>query len=125
MQEEVLKGYRLSPQQRHLWMSLRQGRSAPYQAKCAMAIKGRLDSARLKSAAQDVIARHEILRTTFQCLPGMTIPMQVIEETGGILWREDDLSERKDQTLLIEEFFSGTSQAFEFERGPSLSLHLI
>src|SRR5262245_45633883 len=89
MQGTALEGYRLSPQQKHLWMLLRQGRTESYQAKCAVAIKGLLEIRHLKAAAQNVIANHEILRTTFQCLPGMTIPIQVIEESGVISWQED------------------------------------
>jgi hypothetical protein len=84
VQEKALTGYRLSPQQRRLWALLQHGWNESYQAKCAVMIRGRLESHRLKSAAQNVIARHEILRTTFQRLPGMAIPMQVIEETGRV-----------------------------------------
>src|SRR5687767_1565365 len=88
-QQSALTGYRLSPQQRRLWALLRSG---PYRTKCAVSIKGHLEIRHLKAAAQRVLARHEILRTAFQSLPGMTIPMQVIRETGDILWQEDDLS---------------------------------
>src|SRR5262245_54499636 len=125
MQGKALEGYRLSPQQRHLWMLLRQGWNESYQAKCAVAIKGLLDIRHLKAAAQNVIARHEILRTTFQCLPGMTIPIQVIEETGGISWQEDDISGRDERDSLIETFFYEASPPFDFERGPILHFHLI
>src|SRR5262245_21422389 len=125
MQEGALTGYRLSPQQRHLWFLLRQGRSESYQTKCAVTITGRLDSANLKAAAQNVIACHEALRTTFQCLPGMTIPMQVIEETGSVSWQEDDLSGLDEQASLVEAFFQAASQPIDFERGPFLYVRLI
>ena len=36
MQGEALEGYRLSPQQRRLWMLLRSERNDPYQTKCAV-----------------------------------------------------------------------------------------
>src|SRR5688572_7640510 len=125
MQEGVLTGYRLAPQQRHLWALLLQGWNGAYQMKCAVTIKGQLESRHLKTAAENVIARHEILRTTFQCLPGMTIPMHVIEETCGISWQEDDLSGLGDQAFLIEAFFHATSHSIDFERGPFLYIHLI
>jgi hypothetical protein len=125
MQVEVLKGYRLSPQQRHLWATLRHGWNAWYQTKCAVAIKGRLESRYLKAAAQQVMARHEILRTSFECLPGMTIPMQVINETGSLGWQEDDLSGQSGQRLLIDAFFHAAGPSFDFEQGPLLYLHLI
>jgi hypothetical protein len=121
----VLTGYRLSPQQRHLWALLREGWNGAYQTKCAVLIKGPFESHHLKTAAQRVIARHEILRTTFQCLPGMTIPMQVIEETGSISWHEDDLSGLDEQAVLIEEVFHSSSHSIDFERGSFLRIHLI
>src|SRR5262249_41787715 len=113
MQEDVLQGYRLSPQQRHLWMVLRDGRNESYQTKCAVAIKGRLDSRLLKTAVWNVMACHEILRTTFQCLPGMTIPVQVIRESGEISWQENDLSGMDEQAALIEGVFRATSPSFD------------
>src|ERR1041385_4094010 len=113
MQQNVLEGYRLSPQQRHLWMLLQLGWSVAYQTKCVVGIKGPLDKRRLKAALENVIARHEILRTTFQSLPGMTIPMQVIRETADLSWREDDLGATPDE------------QPFDFEEGPLLRIRLI
>jgi amino acid adenylation domain-containing protein len=125
MQEEALQGYRLSPQQRHLWMALRDGRNESYQTKCAVMIKGRLDSRLLKTAVRNVMARHEILRTTFRCLPGMTIPVQVIRESGEISWQENDLSGMDEQAALIEGLFRATSPSFDLEQGPLLYCHLI
>jgi amino acid adenylation domain-containing protein len=125
IQEGTLEGYRLSPQQRHLWTLLRHGRNDPYQAKCAVSIKGCFEKSHLKAAAQNVITRHEILRTTFRCLPGMTIPMQVIEETVGISWQEDNMSGLDDRDSLIETIFHETSHPFDIEQGPLLHLHVI
>src|SRR5262245_30402399 len=102
MQDSVLTGYRLSPQQRRLWTLLRQGWAGSYQTKCVVMTAGPLELCYLKTAAHNVIARHEILRTTFHCLPGGTIPMQVIEQTGGIGWQEDDLRGIDEQASLIE-----------------------
>src|SRR5262245_61509518 len=110
MQEEMLEGYRLSPQQRHLWGLLRRGWNVAYQTKCAVMIKGRFESRRLKTAVEKIIARHEILRTTFHCLPGMTIPMQVINETGGLVWQEYDLGGPDEPASSIEAFFQADSQ---------------
>ena len=41
---------------------------------------------------RDVLDRHEILRTTFQCLPGIDIPVQVITERGVLSIDSYDLS---------------------------------
>jgi len=129
MKEEVLKGYRLAPQQRRVWALMRREWNGSYQnryeARCEVRIKGRLESRHLRTAAQQAVARHEILRTSFQCLPGMTIPMQVIEERGCIWWEEDDLSGREDQAALVEEYFDEAADSYDLERGPFLRLHLI
>ena len=125
MQQNMLEGYRLSPQQRHLWMLLQLGWSVAYQTKCVVAIKGSLDSRRLKAALENVIERHEILRTTFQSLPGMTIPMQVIRETGDLLWQEDDLKAMDSEASYLDAVFSEPPQPFDFERGPLLRIRLI
>ena len=94
-------------------------RSAP----CS--IKGPLERRHLKAAAQNVIARHEILRTTFHCLHEMTIPMQVIEETVGIAWQEDNVNGLDDRGSLIEKYFHETSHPFDIEQGPLLHFRLI
>ena len=96
-----------------------------YQARCAVRITGQLRIDDLKAAVQSVIARHEILRTSFQCLPGMTIPMQVINEAGGFLWQEADLSGRDEPAALAEAQFRTAAPPFDFEQGPLLDLHLI
>jgi hypothetical protein len=46
----------------------------------------------LEEALQRVVNRHEILRTTFQYLPGMTIPLQVIHETSPLSIEQYDVS---------------------------------
>src|SRR6185295_18863927 len=74
MSQRMIEGYRLSPQQRRVWML---GLS-DHAATCVAQIKGELDTARLREAIRQVVARHEILRTTFKLLPGMTLPVQVI-----------------------------------------------
>ena len=77
MSDGFATGFRLSPQQKHLWM-LQQAGDA-YRARCDIQIAGRLDRARLERTARGLTARWEILRTTFRCLPGVTVPVQAIQ----------------------------------------------
>ena len=42
----------------------------------------------------------------------MTIPMQVIKETGSLAWREDDLSGLNEQASLIEAFLQAARHLF-------------
>src|SRR5215210_6610420 len=86
MQEEVIQGYRLSPQQRHLWLAQGSGGAVAYRAARALLVEGPLDAVRMSAALADVISRHEILRTTFTRLEGERAPVQVINEEGGALF---------------------------------------
>jgi len=78
LESQVLEGYQLSPQQRHLWPE--QQRSPALCARAVLRIEGDLDGAALAAALQDVVDRHEILRTAFEKLPGMDLPMQIVAE---------------------------------------------
>ncbi|HEY6804760.1 MAG TPA: amino acid adenylation domain-containing protein [Pyrinomonadaceae bacterium] len=73
---EAIEGYRLSPQQKRLW--LQHDSSAAPQLSCVIAIEGPLDPQRLERAIDQLVARHEILRTKFERLAGMEVPVQVI-----------------------------------------------
>nr|MBA3712216.1 non-ribosomal peptide synthetase [Pyrinomonadaceae bacterium] len=118
MQREVIEGFRLSPQQKHLWQ-LQQG-SPAYRAQCAVLLKGVLRPENLQKALSEVVERHEIFRTTYRCLPGMAIPLQVVAETVTPVWSVIDLreSEAQQQAARIEELFmQEKSRPFDFEQG--------
>lgn len=76
MSNKVIQGFQLSPQQAHLW-SLQEDEHS-YRSHAAIAIEGSLDPAALEAALNQIIVRHEILRTAFRSLPGMSLPLQVI-----------------------------------------------
>ena len=69
MSKEIIEGYRLSPQQKHLWLLGESERSAT----CAVRIDGELNPDLLEQAIRQVVERFEILRTTFKLLPGSGI----------------------------------------------------
>lgn len=77
---EIVQGFRLSPQQRRAWGLLMLGARDAYRTRCAVRIDGPLDIAALAAAIEATVARHEILRTRFRRLPGMKVPVQVVEE---------------------------------------------
>jgi amino acid adenylation domain-containing protein/non-ribosomal peptide synthase protein (TIGR01720 family) len=80
MQKTFLESFRLSPQQHHLCALLQAEQSLPYQVHYAVRLSGSLDLSRLHEALERLVERHEILRTTFPRLPGLTLPVQVIHE---------------------------------------------
>src|SRR5215471_15839850 len=53
-----------------------------FRVQCSVLMEGSLNVRRLETAFEQVVQDNEILRTTFQCLPEMTIPIQVIEDRG-------------------------------------------
>ncbi len=126
MQAQTLEGFRLSPQQKHLW--LLQQNSSAYCAECAIVVEGKLNQQILKSALQQVVNRHEILRTTFHRQPGIKIPIQVIADRITPLWRNFNLSnlDLKEQEAKIEELFqSERNSIFNYDRDPLLRASLL
>src|SRR5436190_5709710 len=92
MEDKVIEGYRLSPQQERIWLLQKEHAGEPYRAQSKILIEGELNVAVLTSAIEAIVSRHEILRTTFQHLPSMTMALQVISQSTPFLLREHDLS---------------------------------
>lgn len=125
---DVIEGFRLSPQQRHLWSLQQAGDGLPYRAQCAVLIEGNLNRQALKNALRDVCDRHEILRTTFRCPPGMTAPFQRVSEASGLSIEEHNLGPlsalRQEQE--IEALFQELGRVpFDLANGPVLRICLL
>ncbi len=124
--EQTVRGFLLSPQQTRLWL-LQQRDGAPFRAQCVVRIAGRLDPLALAAAVRRAVARHEILRTTYSCLPGMTVPLQVIGVEEGFIYQECDL-----RGLASDAQRAGLRQAeerglllpFDYASGPLVSATL-
>lgn len=121
---QPFEGFRLSPQQEHLWR-LQAGDARPYRAKCAVSLTGPLQPGRLKAAVEAVVMRQEILRTTFQPLPGVELPFQAIGQRMG--WEEEDWSHCSPQAqqAKLDARWQQVSQQPDFAQGPLLHLSLI
>ncbi|GHO70206.1 hypothetical protein KSC_090980 [Ktedonobacter sp. SOSP1-52] len=85
-----LRGSHLSSQQHHLW-DLQQGQQT-YWVQCAISLEGSLRDDMLRLALEDVIRQNEILRTVFHRLPGMDIPVQVINPDAEFAFEKCNLS---------------------------------
>ena len=131
MYQTSVEGFRLSPQQSHLWEL--QQTSAAYHVQCVLSLDGALDVKTLKDAVGDTIARHEILRTVFQYLPGIKKPVQVINDsddsaTTACFWHELDLrhlSASDQQTALSQLLDGEAAHRFDFAGGPLLRLCVV
>ncbi|HAA31666.1 MAG TPA: non-ribosomal peptide synthetase, partial [Cyanobacteria bacterium UBA8553] len=128
MQQEITSGFRLSPQQKRLWLLQQADSTQPYRVQFAILIEGNLDRKCLKTALENAVNRHEILRTTFHGLPGMNLPLQVIGDTG-IAWVIDcnfsglDASEQTDK---LEALWDELHQVpFDFEKGSLMQVSLV
>ena len=109
MSNKVIEGFQLSPQQAHLWSLQQQADECGFRAQCVIAIDGSLDSQALETALNKIISRHEILRTAFRRVPGMSLPLQVISNDTLPMLPQYDLSrvalDEQDQRLesLVQE----------------------
>ena len=114
------------PQQR-LWFldQLEPGR-ASYHIPAAVRLRGQLDIRALERALNEVIRRHEVLRTTLVSESG--IPRQIIADRLELRWTTEDFSrlpedERESQALrrLREE----AERPFDLARGPLIRAALL
>ncbi|BAU16061.1 amino acid adenylation domain protein (plasmid) [Leptolyngbya sp. NIES-3755] len=128
MQLSTIEGYRLSPQQKHLWSLQRSHPDVPTIAQCVLLCEGALQVETLKTAIEKVIQRHEILRTTFQCLPEMVLPLQVIqEETNLSISVSERLFDRDlaQLELAVQKYLQKNSQVPSLEHSPSLQVEIV
>ncbi len=77
------EGFELSAQQRRRW-----GSDATSCVQAALSIEGALDAGALRRALEQVIARHQALRTTFRAIAGLKVPLQVVHEALAPAWEQ-------------------------------------
>lgn len=76
MTQAELTGFRLSPGQIRTWRLAASAAPNVYRGRCIVHSSEAWDLARVEDALRKVSARHEIFRTTFRTLSGMTLPLQ-------------------------------------------------
>ena len=125
---DVIEGFRLSPQQRHLWSLEQAGDERQYRAQCTVLIEGSLNLQVLKAVLRDVSDRYEILRTTFRCPRGTSIPLQGVNEQSAPWIEEYNLStcDPSRQEAEIESLFQEVGRIpFDLANGPVLRISLL
>ena len=93
--------------------------SAAYNIPSALRLRGELDISSLSQSLQQIVNRHEVLRTRFEVRDGQ--PVQIIDEANAIelaVWDPSNLSraEREQQAQEIAEQNAG--RPFDLEQGP-------
>jgi len=84
---ESTAGFRLSPQQEHLWRTSPDGPQLA--VRCILDLNG-AEPIAIREALDRIVARHEILRTTFVRRHGLKAPNQVVNGRLEIGWVDRD-----------------------------------
>jgi amino acid adenylation domain-containing protein len=128
MQVESIEGFRLSPQQKQLWTLQQSEAGVAYRAQCLILIEGKLDRVILRRSIRRLVRRHDLLRTAFHHLSGMSLPVQVIEDESDQAIEERDLSslEPLERETRIEALYRDAARLpFELSQLPLLRVSLI
>jgi amino acid adenylation domain-containing protein len=126
--DSSVEGFRLSPQQRNLWSLQQTVQGRAFRAFSAIRIDGDLSAPRLQQAVEELVSRHEILRTTFVRPPGIKNPFQVIGEAPQFSWSFVDLSgldAGQQEISIAERIAEIRGKDFDLAHGPLLDLTLI
>ncbi|MDZ8030983.1 amino acid adenylation domain-containing protein [Nostoc sp. DedSLP04] len=122
--QQIIQGFPLSPQQKHLW--LLQESSNLYCSQCAILVEGNVNVEVLKEALEKVIAKNEILRTSFHRPRGLKIPVQVIETNTSVSFDEYSLENKSSHEEEIEAFIEKFKQeSRQLQPGQLLKLYLL
>lgn len=114
--------YPLSHSQERIWLLCRLGGAATAYNQCAAyRLRGPLDLAALQAAAQQLITRHEILRTVFPM--GANGPRQRILAHQTVDFRVEEAADVNLDVLCARLAMAGR-QPFDLEAGPLLRLTL-
>jgi len=116
MSDGTIQGYRLSPQQTHLWLLQQHTPASVFWSRCVVRVKGAVNLERLERAIETVVEAHEILRTTFPLLPGMTVPVQVIHQDSTDCVTRDDLtalSQEKQNEFIVSRAAADVTSDFD------------
>jgi amino acid adenylation domain-containing protein/non-ribosomal peptide synthase protein (TIGR01720 family) len=113
-------GFEISPQQKSLCLLQQEGEKQKYKVTGTVLIEGHLDTIILEKVIQKTIQNNEILRTGFEEIPSLNIPVQVIHNHHNFCLNFYDLInfDAAKQEGKIEEIISQLNQiSFDLEQG--------
>jgi len=112
--------------QQRMWLLDELETGSAYNIRTALRLTGRINASALEKGLNEIVRRHEVLRTTFRAIDGS--PMQVIAEKGTIVMPLIDLSrltkaEREEEAGRLAR--DETMRRFDLAKGPLFSGVLI
>jgi Condensation domain len=118
---------KLSFAQQRLWfLAQLEGASEAYHIVGGFCLRGDLDEAALRQALDRVVARHEVLRTTFSQIDGEPIQRIAGEDSSRFHLLEHDLRQHADANGELGHLIKQESrEPFDLERGPLIRGRLI
>ena len=117
MDTVVMEGFELSPQQKRLFDLQQDGGN--YHGHLTLTIEGVKDRGEIREAIRKVVARHEILRTTFRKVEGVAALLQFISQTPDFIWEEAESESWEDASNAS----APTAESF-YREGPPLRAYL-
>ncbi len=109
MTTQNIAGSPLSTQQEQLWRLRQLDGAGQYLAQSTILLKGALDKDKLRRLVENIVARHEILRTVFVHPDELVVPLQVVTDNSVPEWRETSAAGKSVDDLLAEEWQADTS----------------
>lgn len=125
--EEELLAFPLSPGQHRMWLANKEWPGNPaYNASFRWTLEGPLDLSALQRSFNEIIARHEVLRTTFGTVDGLV--HQLVQPSLMLLIPVTDLRSAPPDAVAdrIEQICAAEAErSFNLERGPLIRVGLL
>ena len=121
--DAAIEGFPLVPQQRRLWRLKQSGRL--FLTQMVLAIEGPLEANRIANALGMLVQRHEILRTCFMKVAGMSVPLQVIQDAAPVALRVVDATEQSEHSIVERLLRENNSEVFDYTQTPLLRASLV
>ncbi len=126
MKTQAISGFQLAPQQKRLWHLHKKNGSA-FCSQSSILIEGNLQPEIVRTATEQVVNHHDILKTNFYRPPGVRTPVMVIEDRNSFNWEYLDLSafSEKDISSKAKELLWQERQEYQTLSQVLLRLYLI
>jgi amino acid adenylation domain-containing protein/non-ribosomal peptide synthase protein (TIGR01720 family) len=119
--------YSLTPMQAGmLFHAVSEGAGAVYFTHMSCRLQGAVDQAAFRQAWEDVVRRHDILRTSFRW-EGLKAPVQIVHRNAALRWREEDWRGlgKEDQEQKWREFLErDIRQGLNYRQAPLMRVGL-